>query len=290
MWMPWTHSMLFRASISLFFLISEFSGRLEEDRNKPLTCQIGLISQRIISEIITQSRSEFGSNCLRKHTAVINIVQVKQSCQVLFLTETQFTYHKIHPFKVYNYMVFNIVLKVCNYHYYLVPQYFCHPPSLPHKETPYPWAVTPHFSTPSPWNFVYMEANSVFFCEIHPCCTLNQYFIPLCGWIIFYSMGLSGGFPGGSESKESAFNAGMVGKIPWRRKWQPTPVFLPGKSHGQRSLVGYSPRGCKESDMTKQLTHTWVYHRLVIHSSVNGHLGCVHFLAIINNAVKNICV
>ena len=39
-------------------------------------------------------------------------------------------------------------------------------------------------------------------------------------------------------------------------KWQPTPVFLPGKSHGQRRLVGYSPWGCKESDMTKQLTHT----------------------------------
>ena len=36
-----------------------------------------------------------------------------------------------------------------------------------------------------------------------------------------------------------------VSKIPWRRKWQPTPVFLPGKSHGQRSLTGYSPRGCK---------------------------------------------
>ena len=33
----------------------------------------------------------------------------------------------------------------------------------------------------------------------------------------------------------------LVRKIPWRRKWQPTPVFLPGKSHGQRSLVGYSP-------------------------------------------------
>ena len=41
-----------------------------------------------------------------------------------------------------------------------------------------------------------------------------------------------------------------VGKIPWRRKWQPTPVFLPGKSHGQRSLAGYSPRGGKESDAT----------------------------------------
>ena len=37
----------------------------------------------------------------------------------------------------------------------------------------------------------------------------------------------------------------------WRRKWQPSPVFLPGKSHGQRSLVRYSPWGCKESDMTE---------------------------------------
>ena len=36
-----------------------------------------------------------------------------------------------------------------------------------------------------------------------------------------------------------------VGKIPWRRKWQPTPAFLPGKSHGQRSLAGYGPWGCK---------------------------------------------
>ena len=44
-----------------------------------------------------------------------------------------------------------------------------------------------------------------------------------------------------------------VGKIPWRRKWQPTPVFCPGKSHGQRSLVGYSPWGPKESDMTERL-------------------------------------
>ena len=37
---------------------------------------------------------------------------------------------------------------------------------------------------------------------------------------------------------------------PWRRKWQPTPVFLPGKSHGQRSLTRYSPWGHKESDRT----------------------------------------
>ena len=43
---------------------------------------------------------------------------------------------------------------------------------------------------------------------------------------------------------------------PWRRKWQPTPVFLSGKSHGQRPLAGYTPWGHKESDTTKQLTHT----------------------------------
>ena len=47
-----------------------------------------------------------------------------------------------------------------------------------------------------------------------------------------------------------------VGKIPWRRKWQPTPVLLPGKSHGWRILVGYSPWGCKESDITEQLHFT----------------------------------
>ena len=44
-----------------------------------------------------------------------------------------------------------------------------------------------------------------------------------------------------------------VGKIPWRSKWQSTPVLLFGKSHGWRSLVGYSPWGCKELDMTEQL-------------------------------------
>ena len=42
-----------------------------------------------------------------------------------------------------------------------------------------------------------------------------------------------------------------VGKIPWRRAWQPAPVFLPGESHVQRSLAGYSPWGCKELDMTE---------------------------------------
>jgi len=49
-----------------------------------------------------------------------------------------------------------------------------------------------------------------------------------------------------------------VGKIPWRREWQLTPVFLPGKSHGERSLLGYSPQGNTESDMTEHTsTHTY---------------------------------
>ena len=44
-----------------------------------------------------------------------------------------------------------------------------------------------------------------------------------------------------------------VGRMPWRRKWQPTPALLPGKSYERRSLIGYSPWGCKESDTTEQL-------------------------------------
>ena len=52
---------------------------------------------------------------------------------------------------------------------------------------------------------------------------------------------------------ETLVNPG-VRKIPWRRKWQPFQVFLPGKSYGQSSLEGYSPWGCKELDTTEQLT------------------------------------
>ena len=44
-----------------------------------------------------------------------------------------------------------------------------------------------------------------------------------------------------------------LGRVPWGREWQPTPVFLPGESHGQRGLVGYRPQGCKESDTTERL-------------------------------------
>ena len=63
-------------------------------------------------------------------------------------------------------------------------------------------------------------------------------------------------FPGGSGGKESICNVGdQVQSLgledPWRREWLPTLVFLPGEFHGSRSLVGYSPWGCKESNMTE---------------------------------------
>ena len=71
------------------------------------------------------------------------------------------------------------------------------------------------------------------------------------------------GSPGSTSGKQAVsqckkrcgFNP-WVGKIPWRRAWQPTPVFLPGESHEQRSLVGYSPWRYKESNMTEATGHT----------------------------------
>ena len=74
------------------------------------------------------------------------------------------------------------------------------------------------------------------------------------------------GFPGGSVVKNppaDAQNTDSIprsSKMPWRRKWQPTPVFLPAKSHGQKSLVGYSPWGHKESNMTEQLNNNILSH------------------------------
>ena len=68
------------------------------------------------------------------------------------------------------------------------------------------------------------------------------------------------GFSGGPGGKESACNTGNPGPIPgsgtfpWGREWQPNLVFLPGKFHGQRSLVGYSPQDRKELDMIEQLS------------------------------------
>ena len=72
-------------------------------------------------------------------------------------------------------------------------------------------------------------------------------------WVLFFFF-LD--FPRGSDGKVSAYNVGDPGSIPGLGRssgegWQPIPVFLPGKSHGRRSIVGYSPWSRKESDTTE---------------------------------------
>ena len=77
--------------------------------------------------------------------------------------------------------------------------------------------------------------------------------------------------PGGTSDKESAYQCRQIvgaesdpwmGNIPWRRKWQPTPVFLPEKFHGQRSLAGQSPWGQEELDKTAYTLSTLTHHRV----------------------------
>ena len=82
------------------------------------------------------------------------------------------------------------------------------------------------------------------------------------GTFIYHSFNKYLGLSGGSDSKESTCNAGRprfnpwVGKIPWRRKWQPTPAFSPGEVHGQRSHIGYIPRGRKDSGTTEAVSQS----------------------------------
>ena len=88
-------------------------------------------------------------------------------------------------------------------------------------------------------------------------------------------------FPSGASGKELAFQCKRlkrhgfdpwVRKTPSRRVWQPTPVFLAGESHGERSLVGYCPQGHKESDMTEATcthTHTCAYAWKYMHECIN---------------------
>ena len=93
-------------------------------------------------------------------------------------------------------------------------------------------------------------------------------------WTVFQVLGLFfpftffftflQGFPGGSDYKESACNAGDLGLISGSGRSPGgghgnTPVFLPRKSHGQRSLVGYNPWSHKESDMTETTKHAYMH-------------------------------
>ena len=79
-----------------------------------------------------------------------------------------------------------------------------------------------------------------------PCLSLSLLFlrVPTC----------CSGKESACQCRQCGFDP-WVGKVPWRRKWQPTLVFLPGESHGQESLVGHSSQGCKESDKTEH-SHT----------------------------------
>ena len=92
------------------------------------------------------------------------------------------------------------------------------------------------------------------------------------------------GFPGGSIGKESACSVGELclipglGKMSWRRKWQPTPVFLPRESHGQRSLAGYSPWGRKKSDTTE---------RLILYLTLNS--ACLFLKVLIAQSCLTLC-
>ena len=75
-----------------------------------------------------------------------------------------------------------------------------------------------------------------------------------------YPCQYSWGFPGGSDGKRTYLQCRRPGfdpwvrKMPWRRDWLTTPIFLPGEVHGQRSLAGYNPWCCKELDTTERLT------------------------------------
>jgi len=77
---------------------------------------------------------------------------------------------------------------------------------------------------------------------------------------------------------------------PLEKKMATTPVFLPGESHGQRSLVGYSPWGRKRvrhnwiTKHKQQYSIVYMCHIFFIHSSIDGHLGCFHVLAVVNSA------
>ena len=128
---------------------------------------------------------------------------------------------------------------------------------------------------------------------------IQLYKVQVCGYLLraaasklppsenqpsLFAQRLNTPFPGGASGKESAVQYRRhrtcefdpwVMKIPWRRKWQPTPVFLHGKFHGQRSLAGYSPWGCKEA--ISELS--WHLPRIQIHNfgklSQDCHL-CLH--------------
>ena len=115
--------------------------------------------------------------------------------------------------------------------------------------------------------------------NIQPWCTLFPILLLFCysgdsNWL---------GLPWWLSSKESACQCRRcrgcgfdpwVRKIPWRKKWQPTLVFLPGKLHGQKRLVGYSPWGHKELDVTKRQSNWSFLYHLTIYVDCSLQMCC----------------
>ena len=90
------------------------------------------------------------------------------------------------------------------------------------------------------------------------------------------------GFPGGASGKAPACQCKRrrrrgfdpwVRKIPWSRKWHPTSVLLPGKSHGQRSLAGYRPWDCREPDAAEQVSTHTCYYKPQINRKINDNVN-----------------
>ena len=98
---------------------------------------------------------------------------------------------------------------------------------------------------------------------------MNQIFLESFFFFFFFFWAVLLGFPGSTSGKESACQCWShkicgfdpwIRKILWRRAWQLTQVFLPGDSHGQKSLAGYSPRGLKDWDRTEvTCMHAWLW-------------------------------
>ena len=99
------------------------------------------------------------------------------------------------------------------------------------------------------------------------------------------------GFLGGASSKEPTCQSKRlkrhrfvpwIRKSPWRWAWQPTPVFLPGESYGQRSMVGYSPWGCKQSDTTEATACSHLCWNSVMTDLIFSHLCLIYSSCILN--------
>ena len=117
------------------------------------------------------------------------------------------------------------------------------------------------------YDFLDLLGNGVIVLDIQGSCVeCGKWFLPACDFVHIWRTiswrwgGKPWGFSGTTVGKESTCQYSrlkrcrfvpLVEKIPWRRNWQPTPVFLSGESHGQRSLAVYSPRGHKESYATE---------------------------------------